>query len=451
MADRVAVIGAGSSGIAAAKKLRDHGVAYVCFEAGDRVGGNWVYENSNGMSSSYKSLFINTSRQLMEYADFPMPAHYPDYPHHTQIAKYFDDYVTHFGVKKHIRFGTRVTAAERAEGGGWDVTSDGPDGERTERFRALVVANGHHWDPQLPDLPGHFDGEITHSHHYKLPDPYVDRRVLVVGIGNSGVDIATETSRVSTMTYLSTRRGAHIVPKYIFGKPTDVLGLPLTRLPLPLPVKERIFAATLWLTRGRLTDYGLPKPAHGVLSAHPTISQELLGRIGHGRITVKGDIARLGGDGVVFADGSRERVDAIILATGYRITFPFFDPALISAPDNVLPLYKRVFHPEIDDVFFVGLFQPLGAIMPLAEIQGELVARRLVGAYGLPAREQLRATIAADQAATRKRYYGSPRHTMQVDFEQFRIDLLREISAGATRPATPLVSTATEDAALVTA
>jgi hypothetical protein len=435
-AGRVAVIGAGSSGITAAKKLKDFGVPFTCFEAGDRVGGNWVYDNANGMSSAYRSLFINTSRQMMEFADFPMPAHYPDYPHHTQIAAYFEDYVARFGVQEHIRFSTRVEHCEPVARGGWDVTTD--DGA-TEWYAALVVANGHHWDPRLPDIAGHFDGDQIHSHHYRVPDPYAGRRVLVVGFGNSAVDIATETSRVSEMTFLSTRRGAHVIPKYIFGIPTDIFNAGAQRLGLPFAVRRRLYRAVLYLTQGDLTAYGLPRPDHDVTAAHPTISSELLGRIGHGRVAVMPDVARLDGDGVVFTDGRRERVDAIVWCTGYNVTFPFFAPDVIAAPDNDLPLFKRIFHPQRRDVCFVGLFQPLGAIMPIAERQGELIARYLLGDYGLPDDATMRRVIEEDRAWVRRRFYGSPRHTMQVDFWEYMADLRRELRAGLRRGGTALV------------
>jgi len=182
---RVCVIGAGSSGIAACQVLAARDIPFDCFEKGSEVGGNWRYMNDNGMSSAYRSLFINTSRRRMEYATYPMPDDYPDYPHHTQIARYFDDYVDRFGLRERIRFGTEVTRVEPVEGGSgaerWAVTTD--DG-RTLRYAAVLVANGHHWDPRWPDFPGNFHGETAHAHGYKTPDGYEDENVLVPGIGN---------------------------------------------------------------------------------------------------------------------------------------------------------------------------------------------------------------------------------------------------------------------------
>ena len=215
-----AVIGAGSSGIAAAKALHERGVPFTCFEASDRVGGNWVFGNKNGMSAAYRQLFINTSRDRMEYSDYPMPKSYPDFPHHAQIAAYFDAYVDHFGFRDRIRFETKVARAERLAGGGWELTLD--DGS-VERFDALLVANGHHWDPRWPEpmFPGHdsFTGQQLHAHAYVDNDLFADKDVVVLGMGNSAMDIAVESSYVARSTYLAARRGAWIIPKYMFGRP----------------------------------------------------------------------------------------------------------------------------------------------------------------------------------------------------------------------------------------
>ena len=202
----VCVIGAGSSGIAAAKVLHQRGIPFDCFEKGDRVGGNWVFGNSNGMSSAYRTLHINTSRERMEYSDFPMPKRYPDFPHHTHIAEYFDDYVEHFCFRDHITFNTGVERAEREADGTWTVTLD--TGE-SRRYDALMVANGYHWDPRWPEppFPGDFDGEVMHSHYYIDNEPLKNKNVLVLGMGNSAMDIAVESSFVADRTFLAARRG----------------------------------------------------------------------------------------------------------------------------------------------------------------------------------------------------------------------------------------------------
>jgi dimethylaniline monooxygenase (N-oxide forming) len=434
--DRVCVIGAGSSGIASCQVLHARGIPYDCFEAGSQVGGNWRYLNDNQMSSAYRSLHINTSRKVMEYASFPMPDDLPDYPNHTQVAAYFDAYVDHFGIRATITFRTEVTRVEPAAAG-WSVTTRHRDtGEvSTAHYRAVLVANGHHWDPRYPEppLPGTFDGEQTHSHDYKVPDPYAGRRVLVVGIGNSATDIAVETSGVAERTFLSMRRGAHIIPKYFFGRPFDRL----TKTPLahaPLWLQRLTLRVLLRVTQGRMTDYGLPKPDHKILSAHPTISSDLLNRLGHGDITVKADVERLDGDRVRFVDGTVEQLDAIIYCTGYKISFPFLDPEIIAAHDNELGLYHRVVDPDHAGLFFIGLVQPLGAIMPLAEAQSEWVADLLEGRAGLPTVEEARREISRYAHRTGRRYLASKRHTIEVDFLAYLKEIERERRRGARRP-----------------
>jgi flavin-binding monooxygenase-like protein len=426
-----AIIGAGSSGIAAAKALHERGIEFTCFEASDRIGGNWVFGNRNGMSAAYRDLHINTSRDRMEYSDFPMPKSYPDYPHHTQIAAYFDSYVDHFGFRDRIHFETRVERAERGPQGGWALTLG--DGS-VRRFDALLVANGHHWNPRWPEpaFPGSdtFAGEQLHAHGYVDNDLFKGRDALVLGIGNSAVDIAVEASYVANRTFLAARRGAWIIPKYIFGRPTDQLPQDPR---VPFKIRQRVIHNIIRLNVGDLTRYGLPEPDHRFGEAHPTVSGRLLDRIQHGTITPKPNIARLDGEFVEFDDGSREHVDVVVYCTGYKITFPFFDESLLSAPDNHIELFRRVFHPDLDDVFFVGLLQPLGAIMPLSEAQGQWVADYLKGEYAPPAPAELRQDIRRDQAAMRKRYVASKRHTIQVDFDDYLHALERERRAGAER------------------
>jgi dimethylaniline monooxygenase (N-oxide forming) len=426
--ERVCVIGAGSSGIASCQVLGSRGIPYDCFEKGSQVGGNWRYMNDNGMSAAYKSLFINTSRKLMEYKSYPMPDDYPDYPHHTQIAAYFDDYADRFGLREHILFNTEVTKVEPAAEGGWDVWVEGG---KTSRYGAVLVANGHHWNPRWPEppFPGEFGGAVMHAHDYRTADGMEDRNVLVLGIGNSATDIAVETSRVSRMTFLAMRRGAHVIPKYLQGKPTDELGTELTSR-LPLAVQRRAYARLLRTAQGEMESYGLPKPDHKLLEAHPTISSDLLPRIGHGRITVKPNIERLEDDRVRFADGSVEPMDVIIYCTGYRITFPFFSPELIQAEGNRIPLYRRVVDHDHPGLYFIGLIQPLGAIMPIAELQSEWVADILEGRVTLPSRGEMAEVLDREDQRMAKRYVRSPRHTIQVDFYPYMRTLRRERKRG---------------------
>ncbi|HVU74669.1 MAG TPA: FAD-dependent oxidoreductase [Mycobacteriales bacterium] len=433
----VAIIGAGSSGIAALKACVDAGLDVTAYEKGDRVGGNWVFRNSNGMSSSYKTLHINTSRERMEYADFPMPKDFPDFPHHSHIARYFQDYVDHFGLAKSIEFRVGVDKATPRAGGGWTLALDDPDQPgRTVEHDVLLVANGHHWDMRWPEpaFPGSdtFTGVQMHAHQFEDNSDWKDKRVVVLGMGNSAMDIAVEASWVAEKTFLSIRTPAHILPKYVFGKPLDQIQTETTAR-LPWKVRQKMFHAILRVAVGRYEDYGLPKPDHGIMQAHPTISDNILSRMAHGEIVAKPNISHLDGDSVVFTDGSRERADVVVYCTGYRITWPFLDTSIISAPDNKIELYERIWPVDVPDLAFVGLVQPLGAIMPIAERQGKLLAAWLSGGYALPSRSAMLASIADQKAAVAARYVGSKRHTIQVDYDIYMHDLQREWVRGAAR------------------
>ncbi len=432
---RVAIIGAGASGITALKTLVERGFNVTCFDASDRIGGNWVYENSNGTSACYRDLYINTSRLRMAYSDYPMPEDYPDYPNHVQIAAYFDDYVDHFGVRNRIRFQTLVSHAARLADGTWELTLG--DGS-SERFDALLVANGHHWDPRWPEPAfagsDSFQGEQMHAHSYMRPDSLNGKDVVVLGIGNSAMDISVEASYTAENVYLAARRGAHIVPKYIFGKPTDQLG-GWVNPRIPFKLRQMAVEKLINTYVGKVTNFGLPEPDHQFGESHPTVSSRILDRITHGAIKVKPNIRRLDGNEVEFDDGSRVHADVVIYCTGYKISFPFFDEDFISAPDNRIDLYRRVFHPEIKNLFFIGLLQPLGAVMPLSEAQGCWVADYLAGDYQLPAEFEMRSFIADDMAKMQKRYVASKRHTIQVDFDDYLYDLAKELAAGEARAA----------------
>lgn len=425
----VCVIGAGSSGITAVKALDDRGVPFDCFERSDRVGGNWVLGNRNGMSSSYSTLHINTSRERMEYADLPMPSSYPDFPRHDQIARYFDEYVERFGLRQKITFECGVQRANRTQEGLWEVTLD--DG-RQRLYDALIVANGHHWDPRWPEpaIPGTFAGETMHSHHYTHPSQLAGKHVVVVGMGNSAMDIAVDASYHAASTSLVARKGVHIVPKYILGRPLDA-GVRPTRVPFTWTLRS--LAPVLRAIVGPMSRYGLPEPDHRLGQTHPTVSSRILDRLAHGAIQVRPEIEELRGDRVLYSDGREESADLIVYCTGYKISFPFLDEREIGAPDNELVLYKRIFPPGRDGLYFIGFVQPWGAIMPIAEAQSKLVADHLLGAYALPEQQQMRSDIADMIARQRRRYLPSKRHTIQVDFSNHMVELQDEARAGARR------------------
>ena len=315
--------------------------------------------------------------------------------------------------------------------GEWEVTVEDAGGKReTHRYRAVLVANGHHWDPRWPEpaFPGaeEFGGEQLHAHHYREPDTLRGKRVLVLGLGNSAADIAVESSRIADATFLAMRRGAYVLPKYLQGKPIDEILTPLTSRS-PLAVQRFFSMRMLGLSAGEMTTYGLPQPDHKLYEAHPTVSSELLPRLGHGDIQVKPNIDRFGGGRTVrFADGSEEEIDLVVYCTGYKMTFPFFDPAVFSAPDNRLPLYRRVASAERPGLYLIGFIQPLGPIMPLAEAQSEWVADLIDGRVALPAPAEMRKEIESEERKMRKRFVASKRHTVEVDFYPYLREIQRE-------------------------
>jgi thioredoxin reductase len=429
-----AVIGAGISGLTASKMLADYGVPYTTFESSDRVGGNWAFGNPNGHSSAYQSLHIDTSKHQLSFRDFPMPDDYPDFPHHTQIKDYLDAYADAFGLRERIEFRNGVAKATRLDGGGWEILDQAG---ATRRFDLLVVANGHHWDPRTAEFPGEFSGETIHSHHYI--DPWtplhlMDKRILVVGLGNSAADITVELSQraLRNQVTLSTRSSAWIVPKLVAGKAADMNYRTIPQIPLSWQRK-----AAQWGQRFTYSDptlYGLPKPNHKFFEAHPTQSGELPLRLKSGDVTPQGNVARLDGETVHFEDGTSADFDVIIYATGYNLTFPFFDPEFLSAPDNRIDLYRRILKPGIDDLLFAGFAQATPTLFPFVECQARLIAAYAVGEYAPPSVAEMHAAIKADDELYMGHMLDRPRHTHQLDYFVYEHQMrTKELPRGRAR------------------
>jgi cation diffusion facilitator CzcD-associated flavoprotein CzcO len=437
MAERLpkaCIIGAGCSGFTTAKRLKDAGVPYDCFEMSDDVGGNWYFRNPNGLSACYESLHIDTSKWRLAFEDYPVPADWPDFPHHAQLLQYFRDYVDHFGLRETITFNTAVTKAERTADGLWRVTLS--TGE-ARTYDVLFVCNGHHWATRTPEYPGEFTGTAFHSHAYADPFDPVDMRgknVVVVGMGNSAMDIASELAQrpIAKTLWVSARRGVWVLPKYFNGRPADKAAPPAW---MPKKLGQKLARNMIKKQIGRMEDYGLPKPDHEPLEAHPSVSGEFLTRAGCGDIKFKPAIERLEGDLVRFADGSVEQVDAIIYATGYRISFPFFehDPDLLPDTEHRFPLFKRMMKPGVPNLFFMGLAQPLPTLVNFAEQQSKLAAAYLTGRYRPPPPAEMETITAADEEFHLGHYYRSARHTIQVDFHAYVRDLKKEIAKGEKR------------------
>lgn len=430
---RIAVIGAGPCGLAAGRELLAAGLTEpTIFEQGTRVGGNWVFDERPGHSSVYETARIISSKRLSAYEGHPMPADYPDYPSHRQMLAYFEDYAERFAILPHIRFRTRVLAAEPLPGQGWRVLSEGPAGPAADTFDHLLVASGHHSEPRHPDLGGRFAGTYLHAHDYKRAEPFRGQRVLVIGGGNSACDIAVELSAIATQTCLSLRRGYYIVPRHLMGLPSDRIyhGLAF----LPPWARQQALRLSLRLFRGGNRRFGLPEPDHAPFEHHPTVNSEILGLLRRGRIEVRPPVAAIAGRTIRFADGREEPFDAILAATGYRAGTPFLPRAVADFADAVeVPLYHRIFHPAQPSLYFIGFLQPIGCIWTLAELQARLVAAAIRGSWRRP--PDIAARIRHQLATPYYRWARTPRHALEVDHAAYRRALLRELRQARRNPA----------------
>jgi len=424
----VCIIGAGSSGVAAAKALQARDVRIEGFEIGSDIGGMWRYENDNGLSSAYRSLHIDTSRKNLGYPDHPIPDRAPDFLSHGEVMEWLESYAQRFDLKRHFRFNCQVERIAPEDDGAWRVALAGGE---TRRYRAVIVANGHLWDPRRATFPGAFDGEQLHSHDYRTAEPFTGKQVLVVGIGNSAVDIAVDVCKSASRTFLSTRRSAWVMPKYIMGIPVDRWsGFFVRKLHLPTPVARTLVRWLAFLVVGDQRRFGVPRPRHAIWREHATLSQELLPYCGHGWIRMKPNVRALRGAQVEFDDGSSERVDAIIEATGYRTSFPFLDRALFEVTEQVPALYRRMTPPQLRGLYFVGLVQPVGPTIPLAEVQSRWLAAVLSGAMQLPERAAMQREIARHAQGVQRRYVGSPRYALEVDARSYAQQLTRDMQRG---------------------
>ncbi len=423
---RVCVIGAGPSGIAAAKNCLASGLDVVLYEKNDKVGGNWVFNSKTGHSSVYENTHIISSKAWSEYEDYPMPADYPEYPSHRQLQAYFEGYARQFGVMDVIRFGHAVRHVAPLAGNAWEVVVDGPDGvSSTERFDALMVCNGHHWDAKYPDVEGTYSGRFLHSHDFKgVDESWRGKRVLVIGGGNSACDVAVESARVASTVCLSMRSPQWFFPKFLFGQPTDVFAAKSAWL--PVKVRQVTFRLMLQALQGPYSRYGLPENPRPPLTQHPTLNSDLLDYIRHGRVKPRKGIARWDGLDVTFTDGTREAFDIVCACTGFWTTFPFFDKSFVDFKHiEKVPLYRKMLHPTHPTLYFIGLFQPLGCIWPMADYQARIACLELAGTYQRPA--NLDAAIADEIAHPHYDFDGGQRHAMEVDYGKFRAELAGEL------------------------
>ncbi|MEU4403620.1 SDR family NAD(P)-dependent oxidoreductase [Streptosporangium sp. NPDC023963] len=423
-----AVVGGGAAGIAAVKALVEAGLPVLGVERAASLGGLWRLDAD---TASYEGLRLNTSKPRTEFSDFPMPAEWPDYPDRGQMLEYLRSYADRFGVGEHFRFGTTLESA-RHTGDGWELELTGPEGPYRETVEHLVVANGHNHEPRLPEppYPGTFTGTESHAHDYVTPAELAGRRVLVVGTGNSAMDIAAELAGHASAVLLSARRGVWVLPKRLLGRPSDQLNGALAAL-LPWRVRQVVSQAVLRVADRKPAGPRLPAPREGVLQDHPTLSDSVPRLIAEGRVLARQGITRLDGPRVHFADGRVDEVDHIVWCTGYRAVTPFLDTATMPDPASTL-LYRHVFPVGDDSISYVGLMQSTGSALPVVEAQSRLVAAVRAGTHRLPDPEAARRIATAELDAARDRW-GHRRPHMRIDVDQYLRVMDRELRAGPSR------------------
>ena len=389
--DKYVIIGAGPSGLAAAKTFLARGIAFDCLEREADIGGLWNIATPSGIV--YETTHLVSCISSTGFDDLPMlDQDYPEYPSHERVLSYFRDYIAKFGLSPHIQLGKAVTRLAPRADGSWEVN----------------VA-----------------GEIMHSRRYKSPLQVRDKRVLVVGCGNSAADVIRDAAHGRSRVFLSLRRGYWFVPKFVLGFPTgDVLSW-AEIVPLPRLCKRWLYQAALWLLQGPPSRYRMPQPDHAIDQAHPTMTDEIPRLVAHGSLIVKPEIGRYDGERVLFTDGSAERVDLIVFATGYRPILPFLDEKITFGADGRPRFVHHVFHPEHANLFAVGLVQANGSMWRLADYQAQAIASSIIAQRRAPQLwRKFRARL-ADAVRERSRFVASERHRLEVNYFDYRRKLKR--------------------------
>lgn len=406
MDESYAVIGAGPSGLAAARNLQRYGVAWSGYELADDVGGLWNIDGPR--STVYESAHLISSRTTTEFTEFPMEESVADYPSHRELKKYFDDFASEFDLHSGFSFGTEVTGVVRSEGGGWLVTTQSSDGESTRLHAGVIIANGTLSEPNVPTFYGEFAGDVMHTSGYRKAEMFAGKRVLIIGAGNSGCDIAVDAVHHAASVDISVRRGYHFVPKYLFGKPSDTLN---KGRPLPPRIKQFVDIRVLRMFTGDPTRFGFPEPDHRIYESHPIVNSLILHHLGHGDISVRADVDRFEENTVVFTDGTRHDYDLIMLATGYRLHYPFVDSALLDWSGSAPDLYLNIFSKQDPDLFVLGMVEASGIGW-----QGRYEQAELVAAY-LAARRD-----APDAARALQQRVHGPRPDLSGGYHYLRLD-----------------------------
>jgi cation diffusion facilitator CzcD-associated flavoprotein CzcO len=417
------IVGAGPSGLAAARALRAAGVPFDVVERHHDVGGIWDLESAN--TPMYESAHFISSKTLSAFDGFPMPAEYPDYPARALVLEYIRAFADAHDLRSHIELGVPVKHAAPVGDGGWDVELD--NGDR-RRYRGVIAAVGHNWDPIIPEYPGTFSGDVYHSVRSRSPSEFDHKRVMIVGGGNSACDIACDAATRAAKTVISMRRGYHFLPKHVFGKPTDAFFRSGPHL--SPKIAQPLLTGLLKLLVGDLRRFGLPAPDHRVLESHPIMNTQILHFLAHGDVRARPDIVRLDGHRVHFRDGGTEEVDLIVWATGYRPTIPFLEKAL-PARDGAGPELFGALFPRVPNLYVLGHFESDGGAYPLVSKQAELVALLAQADATAPAvTKQWVVRLTSERRPDLSggvRYVQSVRHSNYAQFETYESYLSRLI------------------------
>ncbi|KAH9373202.1 hypothetical protein HPB48_004947 [Haemaphysalis longicornis] len=414
--------------------MLDYGFDVVLYERSATIGGLWAYhdEDVDGQASVMRTTIINTSKEMSAFSDFPPPKDLPNYMHNSKMVSYFRSYADHFGVTPLVRTKHDVVqvtpAADYEETGRWEVLVRDleANSERREKFDAVCVCVGHHVYPNVPTFKGqeNFRGRIFHTHSLKNADKFRDRRVAVVGIGNSGVDAVVDASYVASELSMLVRTQGCVWERGCWPSSTRRR-------------RRHVMSGRDELNHGRGVKARKISPSavyegRSPFSQHPTVNDALPNLILSGKVRVKKDIVHFTQDGVLFeGDDKVTPLDDVILATGYQIKFPFLPKDVVSVVDNHVQLYKYVFPPQLrhPTLAVIGLIQPVGAIFPISEMQSRWMGELLCKRRSLPSAEAMYENIRRKQEAMRRRYVGSPRHTIQVDWINYMDELASQIGA----------------------
>lgn len=431
----VCIVGAGVGGLCMARALKRKGIAFDCFDRRERIGGIWAFDPSGRHTSVWHSMNMNTPKGLYQFSDFPMPRHYPDFPSHRQVHAYLESFVEHFELADSIHLDCPVERTERLPDGVWRVTLG--SGE-VRHYDALVIANGHHNTPNLPDYAADASVDAIHSQQYRYRHGYQDKQVMVVGVGNSGAQIAVDVSHDARMTYLSLRRGVYVLPHYLFGIRIDkVMGCLndwWVKKILPYPLTGLMFTGLYKALIAKRKQLGMPKPDHLMMSSLPTLSENFANRVGDGKLKVVPQVQRIDGNTVHFVDGSQLEVDAVIYATGYHTDFPFLPTELLKIEDNRIPLFQRIFLPDMPNLAFIGLFQAVTwGFLDMMERQADLTADYFAGDYLRPDTAAERRHIEAERKVIEREFLATPRNNYEMHGPTYMHGLARELRQGHER------------------